>query len=76
MSYNVDGGKRAYRSPMFNFFSKILPISHADAPERWRTAMGGADPATPFAEALINYHNHAVMYMIFVVFTVFHAVRK
>ncbi|AFZ79902.1 hypothetical protein BEWA_027510 [Theileria equi strain WA] len=54
---------------------RVVP-AFADAPERWRTSMGGFDPATPFAEALINYHNHAVTYMIFVVLTVLHSLKK
>lgn len=54
----------------------LLILFRADAPERWRTQIGGFDPATPYAEALINYHNHAAMFMFFVVFTVLHVVRK
>ncbi|KAF5153695.1 hypothetical protein TpMuguga_02g02025 [Theileria parva strain Muguga] len=50
--------------------------TYPDAPERWRTNMGGFDPATPYAEACINYHNHAVTFMIFVVLTVLHSIRK
>ncbi|CBZ49604.1 conserved hypothetical protein [Neospora caninum Liverpool] len=38
-----------------------------DHPENWRMFMGGHDPASPFAEGLINVHNHNVMWMIFVV---------
>lgn len=42
------------------------PAARLDHPESWRIFMGGHDPATPFAEALINLHNHNVMWMIFV----------
>ncbi|EDO08015.1 putative integral membrane protein [Babesia bovis T2Bo] len=53
-----------------------LAPARADAPQRWRTSVGGFDPATPYAEALINYHNHAVSFMIFVVVTVIVSIRK
>uniref|UniRef100_A0A3B0MNW0 Uncharacterized protein n=1 Tax=Theileria annulata TaxID=5874 RepID=A0A3B0MNW0_THEAN len=59
-----------------NFPKFTINPTYADAPERWRTNMGGFDPATPYAEACINYHNHAVTFMIFVVLTVLHTVRK
>ncbi|KAK1933029.1 hypothetical protein X943_001898 [Babesia divergens] len=63
--------RRRFSIPTFRHFPAL-----ADAPERWRTQIGGFDPATPYAEALINYHNHAAMFMFFVVFTVLHVVRK
>ncbi|KAK1444774.1 hypothetical protein BgAZ_106800 [Babesia gibsoni] len=63
--------RRRFSLPTF----RHTPVQ-ADAPQRWRTQMGGFDPATPYAEALINYHNHAAMFMFFVVFTVLHAARK
>ncbi|UVC54719.1 hypothetical protein MACJ_003689 [Theileria orientalis] len=47
-----------------------------DEPQNWRANVGGADPATPYAEAMINYHNHAFTYMIFVILTVIHCCRK
>ncbi|KAL8431124.1 hypothetical protein Efla_004645 [Eimeria flavescens] len=46
------------------------PAARLDHHESWRIFMGGHDPATPFAEALINLHNHNVMWMIFVTLTV------
>uniref|UniRef100_A0A0G4FGT0 Uncharacterized protein n=1 Tax=Chromera velia CCMP2878 TaxID=1169474 RepID=A0A0G4FGT0_9ALVE len=34
-------------------------VVRCDRPESWRTEIGGHNPATPQAEMLINYHNHA-----------------
>ncbi|GFE53073.1 cytochrome C family oxidase subunit transmembrane domain [Babesia ovis] len=63
--------RRRFRAPSIS-----LAPARADAPHRWRTSVGGFDPATPYAEALINYHNHAATFMIFVVITVIHCIRK
>lgn len=57
----------------------LLPLSRTaarlDHPESWRLYMGGHDPATPMAEAYINLHNHSVMWMLFVVSSVFWPLR-
>eukprot|EP00922_Rhytidocystis_sp_ex-Travisia-forbesii_P031812 GHVS01047182.1.p1 GENE.GHVS01047182.1~~GHVS01047182.1.p1 ORF type:complete len:120 (-),score=4.66 GHVS01047182.1:307-666(-) len=50
-------------------------VARADRPDQWRSDMGGHDPATPMAEALINYHNHTVAWMVPVVFMVAHMCR-
>lgn len=58
-----------------NFVPNVKPTS-CDAPKLWRFSMGGFDPATPYAEASINYHNHTVTYMIFIMFTVLMALKR
>ncbi|CDR97141.1 hypothetical protein, conserved [Babesia bigemina] len=75
-----NGGSRKSLLQSIRSRLQIPSIKHfparADAPQRWRTQMGGFDPATPYAEALINYHNHAATFMIFVVLTVIHTIRR
>jgi len=51
--------------------SQPFQVVRSDHPDWWRWNMGGADPATPIAEGMINFHNHAVTWMVFVVCTVF-----
>ncbi|KEP64568.1 UNVERIFIED_CONTAM: hypothetical protein HHA_294230 [Hammondia hammondi] len=46
---------------------RVSAPARNDHPENWRMFMGGHDPASPFAEGLINVHNHNVMWMIFIV---------
>ncbi|CAD2092301.1 conserved Plasmodium protein, unknown function [Plasmodium vinckei] len=67
-------------SKCFNAFKKnLLPnfhIARCDAPKMWRTSMGGTDPATPQAESCINFHNHTVTYMVFIMFTVLLSLKR
>ncbi|GAW81234.1 conserved Plasmodium protein, unknown function [Plasmodium gonderi] len=51
-------------------------VTRCDAPKMWRLAMGGVDPATPQAESLINFHNHTVTYMVFIMFTVLMSLKR
>ncbi|EUD67316.1 protein farnesyltransferase subunit beta [Plasmodium inui San Antonio 1] len=68
---------------LFNCFkslkSTLVPsfrVSRCDAPKMWRLAMGGVDPATPQAESFINFHNHTVTYMVFIMFTVLMSLKR
>ncbi|EDL45857.1 farnesyltransferase beta subunit, putative [Plasmodium vivax] len=59
--------------------STLVPsfqVARCDAPKMWRLAMGGVDPATPQAESLINFHNHTVTYMVFIMFTVLMSLKR
>lgn len=61
--------RQVFRRPASSFHPFFLlknKIVKNDKPEHWRWSMGGSDPATPFAESLINYHNHSVGWMVFV----------
>lgn len=51
--------------------SRVLALQRAakaDRPDGIRMEMGGHDPASPIAEAFINYHNHVVNWMVPIVF--------
>eukprot|EP00922_Rhytidocystis_sp_ex-Travisia-forbesii_P007154 GHVS01010434.1.p1 GENE.GHVS01010434.1~~GHVS01010434.1.p1 ORF type:complete len:126 (+),score=7.14 GHVS01010434.1:79-456(+) len=66
----------AFTGRMVNPKLRASPtVARADRPDPWRADMGGHDPATPMAEALINYHNHAVAWMVPIVFMVGHMCR-
>ncbi|SBT71567.1 conserved Plasmodium protein, unknown function [Plasmodium malariae] len=72
--------KREFLSKCFNVFkNNLIPnfrVARCDAPKMWRVAMGGVDPATPQAESFINFHNHTVTYMVFIMFTVLLSLKR
>ncbi|OEH78958.1 cytochrome c family oxidase subunit transmembrane domain protein [Cyclospora cayetanensis] len=41
-----------------SFLPLATPPARLDHHESWRMFMGGHDPAAPYAESLINLHNH------------------
>ncbi|CRH00344.1 conserved Plasmodium protein, unknown function [Plasmodium relictum] len=72
--------KSEFLSKYYNIFKNNfvpnLSLARCDAPKMWRVAMGGVDPATPQAESFINFHNHTVTYMVFIMFTVLLSLKR
>ncbi|CRG96523.1 conserved Plasmodium protein, unknown function [Plasmodium gallinaceum] len=72
--------KSEFLSKCFNIFKRNftpnISLTRCDAPKMWRVAMGGVDPATPQAESFINFHNHTVTYMVFIMFTVLLSLKR
>ncbi|VWU49483.1 conserved protein, unknown function [Hepatocystis sp. ex Piliocolobus tephrosceles] len=75
--------KKNKNNILFKCFSVIkanlvpnFRVAQCDAPKMWRLSMGGMDPATPQAESYINFHNHTVTYMVFIMFTIILSLKR
>ncbi|KAF8819193.1 hypothetical protein IE077_000162 [Cardiosporidium cionae] len=60
---------------LFSSFAFRSQAARCDKPEAWRFSQGGQNPATPIAESIINYHQHAVSWMVVVVCTVMYMLK-